>query len=214
MESRPSLINATCLLDRGGIPPSDLAVPNPTGCLQRINVQNSTSNLDLVGTQLMGMKWQQGSTNMAQELTLADATPSQGGQPHAQCTVLLLSNGKYSCKYQTELGTAACTPAELDDFFDGIGSLAASTPGSSYVHSEAKQSYVTAVLYILPWSTCTLTPVVVEALQVPTSSSQCDLCLVHSLNTKCGRKCQRWRLPAALPGLLAQGGVPHGPGGL
>ena len=86
--------------------------------------------------------------------------------------------------------------------------------GSSYVRSEAKQSYVTAVLYILPWSTCTLTPVVVEALQVPTSSSQCDLCLVHSLNTKCGRKCQRWRLPAALPGLLAQGGVPHGPGGL
>ena len=43
-----------------------------------------------------------------------------------------------------------------------------------------------------------MTSAVVEVLQVSTSSSQCDLCLVHSLNTKCGRKCQRWRLLAAV----------------
>ena len=35
-----------------------------------INVQGSTSDLDLVGTDIMGMKWQHGSTYMAQDLIL------------------------------------------------------------------------------------------------------------------------------------------------
>ena len=99
-----------------------------------INVQDSTSDLDLVGTQLMSMKWQQGSTNMVQGLALADAMPWQGGQPHAPCTVLVLSNGKHSFKYQTEIGTAACMTAELDDFFNGKEGI---PPSESAVRNPA-----------------------------------------------------------------------------
>lgn len=66
-----------------------------------INVEGVTEDLSLVRQKISGLKWQRGFTNMAQGLTLADHMLSQGGRPDAQSAVLVISDGKYSFKYQT-----------------------------------------------------------------------------------------------------------------
>jgi len=66
-----------------------------------INVQPLTSDFDVVRTKLAGTAWQRGFTNMAQGFTLADTMLGQGGRPGAQSAVLVISDGKYSFKFQT-----------------------------------------------------------------------------------------------------------------
>jgi hypothetical protein len=66
-----------------------------------INIQGLTDDLDLVRQEIGKLKWQRGFTNMAQGFTLADTMLSQGGRPGAQSAVLVLSDGKYSFKFQT-----------------------------------------------------------------------------------------------------------------
>lgn len=66
-----------------------------------INVLGLTSDFDEVRKQLAALKWQRGFTNMAQGFTLADVMLSQGGRPSAQSAVLVISDGKYSFRFQT-----------------------------------------------------------------------------------------------------------------
>jgi len=66
-----------------------------------LNVQELTDDFDLVRQKIAALKWQRGFTNMAQGLTMADVMLSQGGRPRAQSAVMVLSDGKYSFKFQT-----------------------------------------------------------------------------------------------------------------
>jgi len=65
------------------------------------NVQGLTSDFDEIRTKIASLTWQRGFTNMAQGFTLADTMLSQGGRPAAQSAVLVISDGKYSFKFQT-----------------------------------------------------------------------------------------------------------------
>jgi len=66
-----------------------------------INLQSLTFDLNEVGTKIAETKWQRGFTNMAQAFATADTILSQGGRPEAQSAVMVISDGKYSFKYQT-----------------------------------------------------------------------------------------------------------------
>jgi len=66
-----------------------------------INIQGLTDDLDLVRQEIGKLKWQRGFTNMAQGFTLADTMLGQAGRAGAQSAVLVLSDGKYSFKFQT-----------------------------------------------------------------------------------------------------------------
>mmetsp|Transcript_79060 Transcript_79060/g.239836 ORF Transcript_79060/g.239836 Transcript_79060/m.239836 type:complete len:477 (+) Transcript_79060:453-1883(+) len=64
------------------------------------NIQALTDNLNLVRTEIEGLRWQRGFTNMAQAFALAD-TMFNSGRPTAQSALLVLSDGKYSFRFQT-----------------------------------------------------------------------------------------------------------------
>merc|ERR1719262_167648 len=66
-----------------------------------INLQSLTFDLKEVGSKIAETKWQRGFTNMAQAFTTADTILSQGGRPDAQSAVMVISDGKFSFKYQT-----------------------------------------------------------------------------------------------------------------
>jgi len=67
-----------------------------------IQVQELTTNIELVGTKIAAMQWQKGFTNLAQAFSMADTMLQQGGRSTAQSGVLVLFDGKYSFKFQTE----------------------------------------------------------------------------------------------------------------
>jgi hypothetical protein len=66
-----------------------------------INLQPLTFDLAEVGKKIAETKWQRGFTNMAQAFATADIILSQGGRPEAQSAVMVISDGKYSFRYQT-----------------------------------------------------------------------------------------------------------------
>jgi len=66
-----------------------------------INLQPLTFDLNKVGEEIGKTKWQRGFTNMAQAFTTADTILSQGGREDAQSAVMVISDGKFSFKYQT-----------------------------------------------------------------------------------------------------------------
>jgi len=66
-----------------------------------INLQGLTFDLDAVRAKISETKWQRGFTNMAQAFATADTILSQGGRPEAQSAVMVISDGKFSFKYQT-----------------------------------------------------------------------------------------------------------------
>jgi len=66
-----------------------------------LDLQGLTYDFAEVRTKLETATWQKGFTNMAQGLTTADTILSQGGRSDAQSAVLVISDGKYSFKYQT-----------------------------------------------------------------------------------------------------------------
>jgi hypothetical protein len=66
-----------------------------------INAQPLTEDMASVKTAIEGLQWQKGFTNMAQALTLADTMLQQGGRPHAQSAVLLLTDSKPSFEFMT-----------------------------------------------------------------------------------------------------------------
>jgi len=66
-----------------------------------INLQPLTFDLEQVGTKIKETEWQRGFTNMAQAFATADTILSQGGRPEAQSAVMVISDGKFSFKYQT-----------------------------------------------------------------------------------------------------------------
>merc|ERR1719410_2278949 len=66
-----------------------------------INLQELTFDLPAVTKKVAETKWQRGFTNMAQAFTTADTILSQGGRPEAQSAVMVISDGKFSFKYQT-----------------------------------------------------------------------------------------------------------------
>jgi len=72
-----------------------------TAITPAIAVQELTDNLDLVHKNILGLEWQNGFTNLAQGLALADTMLSQGGREHARSAILVLSDGKYSFRHQT-----------------------------------------------------------------------------------------------------------------
>jgi len=65
-----------------------------------IAVQGLTDDGHLVQKRIASLKWQRGFTNLAQALALADTLLTQGGRQRVQSSVLILSDGKYSFKYQ------------------------------------------------------------------------------------------------------------------
>jgi len=66
-----------------------------------IKLQTLTFDLKEVTAKVAETKWQRGFTNMAQAFTTADSILSQGGRPEAQSAVMVISDGKFSFKYQT-----------------------------------------------------------------------------------------------------------------
>merc|ERR1719492_742097 len=66
-----------------------------------INLQGLTFDFDVVRSKISKTKWQRGFTNMAQAFTTADTILSQGGREEAQSAVMVISDGKFSFKYQT-----------------------------------------------------------------------------------------------------------------
>jgi len=66
-----------------------------------INLQPLTFDLEQVGTKIKETEWQRGFTNMAQAFTTADTILGQGGRAEAQSAVMVISDGKFSFKYQT-----------------------------------------------------------------------------------------------------------------
>merc|ERR1719166_874716 len=66
-----------------------------------INLQPLTFDLEEVGKKIKETSWQRGFTNMAQAFTTADTILSQGGRADAQSAVMVISDGKFSFKYQT-----------------------------------------------------------------------------------------------------------------
>jgi len=76
-------------------------VEGATSIEPAINIQGLTDDLDLVRQEIGKLTWQRGFTNMAQGFTMADTMLSQGGRAGAQSAVLVLSDGKYSFKFQT-----------------------------------------------------------------------------------------------------------------
>jgi hypothetical protein len=66
-----------------------------------INLGGLTFDLEEVGKKIKETKWQRGFTNMAQAFATADTVLSQGGRPEAQSAVMVISDGKFSFKYQT-----------------------------------------------------------------------------------------------------------------
>jgi len=66
-----------------------------------INLQGLTFDLAEVKKKIDDTKWQRGFTNMAQAFTTADTILSQGGREDAQSAVLVISDGKFSFRYQT-----------------------------------------------------------------------------------------------------------------
>ena len=66
-----------------------------------INLQPLTFDLTEVGKKIKETSWQRGFTNMAQAFTTADTILGQGGRAEAQSAVMVISDGKFSFKYQT-----------------------------------------------------------------------------------------------------------------
>merc|ERR1719422_1953444 len=66
-----------------------------------INLQPLTFDLEEVGKKVAETTWQRGFTNMAQAFTTADTILGQGGRPEAQSAVMVISDGKFSFRYQT-----------------------------------------------------------------------------------------------------------------
>merc|ERR1712045_143852 len=73
----------------------------PTTIKPAINLQPLTFDLEEVGKKIKETSWQRGFTNMAQAFTTADTILGQGGRPEAQSAVMVISDGKFSFKYQT-----------------------------------------------------------------------------------------------------------------
>jgi len=66
-----------------------------------IKLQSLTFDYASVRAKITESKWQRGFTNMAQAFTTADTLLSQGGRSSAQSAVMVISDGKFSFKYQT-----------------------------------------------------------------------------------------------------------------
>jgi len=66
-----------------------------------IVVQGLTDDMVLVRKKVAAMQWQSGFTNLAQALALADTMFTQDGRQKAQSAILVLSDGRFSFKYQT-----------------------------------------------------------------------------------------------------------------
>merc|ERR1712129_259019 len=66
-----------------------------------INLQPLAFDLPEVGKKIAETKWQRGFTNMAQAFSAADIMLGQGGRDEAQSAVMVISDGKFSFKYQT-----------------------------------------------------------------------------------------------------------------
>jgi len=66
-----------------------------------INLQELTFDFEEVRKKIKETEWQRGFTNMAQAFVTADSILSEGGREDAQSAVLVISDGKFSFRYQT-----------------------------------------------------------------------------------------------------------------
>jgi len=79
-------------------------VPLPgggTSITSAINLQPLTFDLKTVREKIKATTWQRGFTNMAQAFSTADTMLGQKGRSEAQSAVMVISDGKFSFKYQT-----------------------------------------------------------------------------------------------------------------
>jgi len=77
-------------------------LPDGTNTIEpAINLGGLTFDLEEIAKKIKDTKWQRGFTNMAQAFATADTILSQGGRPEAQSAVMVISDGKFSFKYQT-----------------------------------------------------------------------------------------------------------------
>jgi len=65
-----------------------------------IAVQGLTDDMVLVRKKIAAMQWQGGFTNLAQALSLADTMLVEDGRQSAQSAIVVLSDGRFSFKYQ------------------------------------------------------------------------------------------------------------------
>jgi len=86
-------------------------------------VQDLTFTFAEVRTKLQAETWARGFTNMAQALALADTMLSEGGREAAQSAVLVISDGKYSMKYQTQEKVRELKDKNIQIFMAVVGPL-------------------------------------------------------------------------------------------
>merc|ERR550534_149213 len=72
-----------------------------TSITAAINLQPLSFDLTVVREKITKTTWQRGFTNMAQAFATADTMLGQGGRPEAQSAVMVISDGKFSFKYQS-----------------------------------------------------------------------------------------------------------------
>jgi len=79
-----------------------ISMPDGTTTISpAIAVQGVTDDMVLVRKKIATMQWQRGFTNLAQALALADTMLTQDGRQRAKSGILVLSDGRFSFKYQT-----------------------------------------------------------------------------------------------------------------
>merc|ERR1740127_329298 len=72
-----------------------------TNIAEALYVQGITADLALVEAKIRDMNWLRGFTNMAQGLHMSDVMLGQTGRGDAQSAVMVISDGKFSMKFQT-----------------------------------------------------------------------------------------------------------------
>jgi len=79
-------------------------------------VSHLTFEHESLRTTMMGLAWQKGFTNLAQGFVEAKNVIDQGGRMPAQSAVMVISDGKFSFKFQTELEVKKLKEANIKIF--------------------------------------------------------------------------------------------------
>jgi hypothetical protein len=82
-----------------------------------IEIQKLTHDMAEAQKAASGLQWQRGFTNMAQALILASKMLQQGGRPTAQSAIMVLTDGKPSFLFQTQMEVNALRDQNIKLFF-------------------------------------------------------------------------------------------------
>ena len=85
-----------------------------------LNAQSLTLDLRVAKARSSKVQWQGGFTHITQVLMASSGVLSQGGQESAQSAALVIPEGKYSAKYQTQRKTGCPMRRYTDVYGTGL----------------------------------------------------------------------------------------------